>query len=579
MTRTLDRVIDPEGTAPRHSLRRLRWGIAYGVIVLLGLAALVDVSDLAWSRSFVVGAFGRLTLGDHLQVAYYMWLWSHALATLGHFPWSDVFQFALTGQTTIQASGWPLVLVSVPVNAIAGPVAAYNAVFYAAFVAAAGFTYLLARVLGAPRAAAAVAGFAYAFAPFRLVQSSHANSLLAFLLPLMLYFAERAIRGPGRPRLWGWACGLTYLSIVASGELHLALFASGLLPLYVVARAVGAPRERLRALIVPGMAAIAASALVLGLVEFFVLRPGAREATTASEILIYTPRLGNLYERLKPSERYAYPGVVTFVLALVGFGRMVASRAHRMLGLWLAGMTVAVYLFALSPGWRPTFAIYRRIPYVGLMRNPGRILVVAMLCLAVLAAFAFIGLRRPAVTAAIAALAMGGMIVDARGLAPLFNRAPAGDNVLAAVPEGAPVLDLPPFPPFHHASSRYMLDLMRRPGPRVGGYDVLAPESVRRRQARTASLTRVPPAPCEWRDAQRSFGFQYIAVHPDLFSSPPLWPSRGGPGRYPAFGPIRIWPASGETLIRSLDGTRGFRRVSSIEGVAVYRIIPSELAC
>jgi hypothetical protein len=568
--------------APHAALRvrpNVAWAILYCIVVLAGLAALVDLGDLGWARSFMIGAHGRLTLGDHLQVAYYMWLWWHSLATFAHAPWADVFQFALTGHTTIQASGWPLVLVSVPIQAVAGPIAAYNAVFYASFIAAAGFTFLLARALGAPRAAAAVAGFAFAFAPFRLVQSSHANSLLAFLLPLMLYFAERAIRGPGRARPWGWACAATYISIVASGELHLALFASGLLPLFVVVRAIGTSRERLRALVVPAVAAVGASAFVVLLVDVFVLRPGAREVTSASEILIYTPRLGNLYDRLKPSERYAYPGLATFALAVIGFARTLGNRTYRLLGLWLACVTVGVYLFALSPGWRLGFAVYRRIPYVGLMRDPGRILIVAALCLAVLAGFALAGLRRSPVAWFAAAVVMAAMIFDVRGLSPLFNRARAGDNVLAAVPAGAPVLDLPPFPPYHHGSSRYMLDLMRRAGPRVGGYDVLAPESIREKQARTASLTRVPPVACEWRDAQREFGFQYVAVHPDLFSKPPLWPSAGGPGRYPAFGPLRIWPASGEKLIQSLDRTAGFRRVSSIEGVAVYRIDPADLAC
>ena len=563
---------------PARARPRLVWGIVYCLVVLAGLAALVEPRDLGWARSFMVGAFGRLTIGDHLQVAYYLWLWWHSLATLSHAPWADVFQFALTGHTTLQASGWPLVLVSIPVQAVAGPIAAYNAVFYASFVAAAGFTHLLARSLGASRAAAALAGFAYAFAPFRLVQSSHANSLLAFLLPLMLYLAERAIRGPGRAAVWGWACGAAYFSIVASGELHLALFATGLLPLFVVIRALGAPRDRLRALVLPAAAAAIASASVVVLVDVFVLRPGAREATSSAEILIYTPRLGDLYNRVKPSERFAYPGIVTFGLALIGFVRMVADRSRRTIGLWLAGVTVAVYLFALSPGWRLTFAVYRRIPYVGLIRDPGRILIVAALCLAVLAGFALTGLRRPVAWVAVGVL-MAGVILDVRSLSPIFARARAGDNAVAAVPPGAGVLDLPPFPPNHHGSSRYMLDIMRRAGPRVGGYDVLASEEIRARQARSVSLTKVPPAPCQWRDAQREFGFQYVVVHPDLFASPPLWPSSGGPGRYPSFGRLRIWPAAGERLIQSLDRTPGFRRVSSIEGVAVYRIAPRELAC
>jgi hypothetical protein len=556
------------------------WGVVFCMVVFVGFAFIVGPRDLRWSRGYMIGAFANLTLGDHLQITYYLWLWWHALTTFGHLPWVDPFQFALTGHTTIQASGWPLVLVSLPVQAVAGSVAAYNAVVFATTIAAAGCAYLLARALGAPRVGAAVAGFAFAFAPFRLVQSGHANSLLAFMLPLTLYLAERAIRGPGRPRPWAWACAAAFVSLVASGELHLALFGTGLLIAFVAVRAYGAPRDRLRELVVPAVAMAVGSVAVLGLVQLFVLRPSERGSTELSEILIYTPRLKNIFVRTVASERYAYPGYATFALACLGVGHLMRRRELRVVGLWLVALVLGTYALALAPSWHLAFAVYRRIPFVGIIRDPGRILIVAALCLAVIAGFGVAAFVNSQIKILIALVLLAALVFDGRSLHGVFEPSRAGDNVLAAVPAGAPVIDLPPFPPNHHGSSRYMLDLTRKPGLRVGGYDVLAPATVMARQHSSMALTRVPPLPCEWRRDQRSFGFQYVAIHPDLFGAPPLWPATGRrPGTFPGFGRLRIWPTTGAKLIASLDRMRGFHRVSSIEGVVVYHIVPTELEC
>jgi hypothetical protein len=124
------------------------------------------------------------------------------------------------------------------------------------------------------------------------------------------------------------------------------------------------------------------------------------------------------------------------------------------------------------------------------------------------------------------------------------------------------------------------LDLTRNPGPRVDGYDVLAPPQIIDSQLKVIDLTRVPPVPCDWQRDQRLFGFQYVAVHPDLFGDPPLWPASGKrPGLYASFGDVKLWPTTGEKLIQNLDQMRGFHRVSSIEGVVVFKIVPRELPC
>jgi hypothetical protein len=553
-------------------LRRAGWPLLYAGLVLVAFVVVVGPSALAWNDAFIAWPVtfpASIAPGDHLQMSYYLWLWEHAVTTLDHLPWVDPFQFAAGGHAGAQPFGWPLVVVSLPVGLLFGPVAAYNAVVVAAFVAGAGATYALARRLGTSQAAAAVAGFAFAFAPFRLVQATaHVNALLAPLLPLLLYCAERALRGDDRSFRWAaWATVAVQVSIMASGELHLAIFSAALIAFYVAVRAPGAPAGRLRNLAVPGIALVAGTAVVAGLMYVFVLEPSvAAGGRTLEETATFAPRLGDVVTRdvaWLRFERYAYPGLVIAGLAVVGAVAAWRTSGRRLLGVGLVALAVVPLALALAPGLEGHPLIqdaYRAIPLLSFSRVPGRILIVTALALAVLAALAVDLIGRDKLRWALATAAMVAIVADAPD--GLFDRNPAGLTAASQAPPGSTILNLPPFDPGDYAGSVYTFELTRSPGPRPGGYSPFVTPGARRAQATTVALTELPVDPCRWRAVVDDLGIDHVAVHLDLYGE----------------GPER-WPADGEALAAALDATPGFTEVAREGEVVLFAVDAETLDC
>jgi hypothetical protein len=106
----------------------------------------------------------------------------------------------------------------------------YDLLFLFAYALAFVGAYLLARELGVGPAGAAVAGAAFAFAPFRLEQDGHMQVISSGGIPLALAFAVRGIR-LRRP---GW---LFTAWLVAAWQLSLG-FALGLPFAYLLAAGV-----------------------------------------------------------------------------------------------------------------------------------------------------------------------------------------------------------------------------------------------------------------------------------------------------------------------------------------------------
>lgn len=548
----------------RH--RRVLWGLSYPVLTLLGYVGLFGPSNRVWNGGYVQ-SFMNVSIGDHVQMTYYLWLWWHALTTFSHLPWLDAFQFAATRHVTYFTFGWPLVLVSIPVQAMFGPIAAYNAVFYLGFVAAATATYLWVRQLGLPPPAAAVAGFAFAFAPFRLSQLSHANSILSFLLPLSLYAAERALRGHERHARWAaWGCVACFVSLTASSEMHLVFFFAPVLALYILVRARSVPRERLARFVLPLVVLILGSALFLFFTYWLTFRPSMRAETGVGDRAArYAPELADIVRKTSPAERTAYPGAVIALVATIGAVLGYRRRTDRQMVALLIELTVAAYVLALLPGLGTTgLRLFRSIPVLALIDNPGRVVVVVALALAALAAFALRGLgdQRRGTQAVVAGLLMAAILMDSDYRARAVDAGPADPNLMPSVPAGASVLELPSYPGNHAAASRYQLQLTYTPGPRVGGYSALVTPEAYKVQRRTWALNDVPPDPCRWLDVSRSIKFDYVAVHAALF----------GKGKL-------LHPGDGPGLIRAFSGMAGFERTTTVKDVVVFRFKRDELRC
>ena len=89
-----------------------------------------------------------------------------------------------------------LLPIAAPLQWLTGsPVVSYNVTFLLTFVLSGAAAYILGRELTGRRAAAWIAGLAYAFAPYRMSQIAHLQVLASFWMPLALAALHRCTRG------------------------------------------------------------------------------------------------------------------------------------------------------------------------------------------------------------------------------------------------------------------------------------------------------------------------------------------------------------------------------------------------
>lgn len=303
-----------------------------------------------------------------------------------------------------------------------GPTAAlvrYNVMFILLHALALFGAYALIRQLGGPRAAAAMAGAAFAYAPWRWGQAGHMHVLSVGGIALALAMLARGhgvalVRdGRLRPRRPGWALAgwLTAAWQVSIG------FGIGLPFAYVLAVLVvfgaiawlvrGRPTLGRRLIIfdlVGGVVFAAVGGLMsLPYLQVLKLHPEARRSIT--DIQMFSPTLRSFFTapeqslfwgsahaaaRLTmpyPAETTLLPGFTIIGLAFAGlffsiwtvrarFCLLIGTAASVILGMgtnFLGGRYTYVPLFHHLPGWNA-------------IRTPGRLVVWTTLLLAILAA-------------------------------------------------------------------------------------------------------------------------------------------------------------------------------------------------
>ena len=403
---------------------------------------------------------GRVTPGDHLQTVYALWLPGHQLARAAE-PWLDPYSFQPEIEPRVNFAGWPFAAVFGPLQALLGTVAGWNVFVLLTYVGAGGLAALWLRALGLDLGAALVGGLAFALAPYRVAQSTgHLLGPISMLLPLALYGVERR-------RAWLAAAALA--SIPLSGQVHLAL---GAIP-FVLAYALA--RRRLRLGAVASVAAVGAGALVWALsLRDTVVRPYA-------EVERYSATLGDFLSR-DPGEfeRFVYLGWLLPLAAVGGIAclcfRNTISSGRR-LALVLGLGAVVPCLLALGSNLPGYGLLWGNTPLQA-TRVPERMLPIACLCLAALAAAAIACVSETQARSRLVA-AVAGLLVAADLWVPLYDPLVADeDNAVYAQVAAAPpgrLLELPALPPDAYAGSVYLYYAIQAPRERPLGYATSAP--------------------------------------------------------------------------------------------------------
>src|SRR4051812_29384722 len=378
------------------------------LVVLVAGACLLSVV-MHWPLVLHLGADIPKDLGDPLAESWQAAWGGHAL---GHqplhlfqanqfWPFHDTLAFsdALVGYAPAGLVG-------------SGPHAAvfrYDALFLFAYALAFVGAYLLARELGLGSGAAAVAGAAFAFAPFRLEQDGHMQVISSGGIPLALALGVRGYR-LHRP---GWVIAG---SAVAAWQLSIG-FTLGLPFAYLLAAVatIGAIvwLRRSRPRLDRGLAlATVAGAVLFAGVGFALSRPYLRVAdahpaarrtpatveaysgppwiflVAPGENLVWGGATAPLRDDLENiPEKTLFPGLVILALAVAGlFSPAFPRWLRRGLGAGVVAVSILALGFRAGGGllW-PYRIVYDVLPGWQAIRVPGRLVTLSSLGLALLA--------------------------------------------------------------------------------------------------------------------------------------------------------------------------------------------------
>jgi hypothetical protein len=378
------------------------------IVAAIGSSLLAIV--MTWPLLLHLGAIVPRDIGDPLAEAWQPAWGGHALLHQPlHFfdanrfwPIKDSLAFgdALIGYAPAGLIG-------------SGPHAAlvrYDLLFLFAYALAFFGAYLLARELGLGPAGAAVAGAAFAFAPFRLEQDGHMQVISSGGIPLAIAFAVRGIRL--RNPWWLFFAWVVAVWQVSLGFVLGLPLAYGIAAAVLVAGAVWLLRGRPP---VPRRMWIAWAAGVVFFVgmSYLIAHPYLNIADQFPEAKRSTHEVAGFSGPLKvfitaPEESFVwgdataeirdsltdipektlFPGLAIVVLALVGMGSSSLSRRMR-IGLLIG----AVAIMVLELGFRvengllwPYRVLYEVLPGWNAIRTPGRLATFSSLALALLAA-------------------------------------------------------------------------------------------------------------------------------------------------------------------------------------------------
>jgi hypothetical protein len=392
-----------------------------------------------------------------MQTLWQLWLPGHQLGR-GADPLRDPYSFQPEVEPRPNFAGWPFGLPFWPLHALLGAVGAWNVFLLLGYAGAGSLAFLWLRSLGLGIGPALIGGFAFALAPYRAVQAGagHLLAWIAMLLPLSLWAWER--------RFYVLSGG-ALASIPLSGQVHLALGAIPFFVLYALLR--GGSRA---------WAGIAASSGVAAgfLVWALSIRGSIGEARSFAQVERYSAELPDFVSRdpRHGLEAFVLLGWVTPLLAIAGI-MLLRNRLALALGLG-AAVPSLLALGANLPGYH--FA-WEHLPGLHSTRVPGRLLPIACLAIAALAAVTVGRLRWRFAPLVAAFVVAADLTVDVTAVRP--TAADEGNRAYAAArdePPGGRLLELAVRLPDQQEASTYLYYAMQAPRERPAGYSTVAPK-------------------------------------------------------------------------------------------------------
>jgi hypothetical protein len=442
-----------------------RAGLVLAVLLAAGIVstwpALQDArSDFLAEAGSGTPIDGGVRAGDHLQTIWQLWLPGHQLRR-GEPLWVDPYSFQPEVEPRINFAGWPFSIVFGPLEWALGTVLAWNVFVLLGYLGAGGLAFLWLRSLELSTGAALLGAVVFALAPYRTAQAGagHLLAWISMLLPLSLWAWERR---------WYWLSAVALASIPLSGQVHLALGAIPFFAAYALLR--GGDRRwaggAVGGSVVAGLAVWALS-----------IRGSIGDSRSFAQVERYSADLADFVARdaRHGLEPYVFVGWLVPLLAIAA----VAVFRSRLAALLAAGALVPMVLAlgANLPGYE---SLWEAVPGLGATRVPGRLIPIACLSLAGLAALAAARARWR--WAPILLLAL--VAVDLRAGVTAYEPAAADEHnrAYAALREqpGGRLLEMPVRGPDRQEASVYLYYAMQAPRERPAGYSTIAPKKAAR---------------------------------------------------------------------------------------------------
>jgi hypothetical protein len=371
--------------------RRFRFYSVYIAAVVIVFAALTVV--MTWPQSSNLDSVSP----DDGDALFSAWRLAWVAHQLPRDPWHlfDANIFHPESGTLAYSDAMLLpALMAAPLHWIGvTPLVVYNLTFLAGFALSGVAMFLLVRALTRHTGAALLAGFIFAFLPYRFMHYAHLELQMAFCMPLCLLAVHRTIAG-GRVIDGLWSGLLLALQCLSSWYygIFLATFLVPVTGVLLLGRQAADATRSLRAL---AAGAVLTVILVVPMaMPYFSARRAVGErpleeiqfySATPVNYLAAHPRntmLGGVTSHWGGQERELFMGIAVPLIALVGlWPPLSVARIAYALGFACA--------FDLSLGFNgllyPWFHDYL-LPYRGL-RVPARMAMVVGLGLAVLAGY------------------------------------------------------------------------------------------------------------------------------------------------------------------------------------------------
>jgi hypothetical protein len=391
-------------TSPLSTISLTKHEIGVAALLAVALALLMH-----WPLPLHIGSDVPKDLGDPLPQAWQIAWGGHALQHQPLDYWQSnmywpldnslAFSDALVGYAPFGMIG----------EGFEAAIARYDLLFLFAYALAFLGTYLLARELGVGRPAAAVAGVAFAYAPWRLEQDGHMHVISSGGIPLALFLL---VRGYRRESAWtvfaGWLAATWQLALGFTLGLMLAYLLAALGVVVLLSWRKRRPARRIVAASVAGAALFATVGVLLAQPYQEVRDDHPESERTAQTVAAFSggPELflaaselstvwGPITEPVRDGldfvpEQTLFPGLLVLVLAAFGLSRASPFSKRMRIGLGVAVLALAI----LSLGFQtpahgvpyPYRALYELAPGWDAVRTPSRLNTLTSLGLALLAA-------------------------------------------------------------------------------------------------------------------------------------------------------------------------------------------------